>query len=148
MTRLYIGTNENDEVRRRLGFAQSRAVLAAAARFQIPICRLNSRTFALRQSDLEKLIARSAGEVVQNAQLKRRLFPPVGLFGGNWRNHFGQPAQSTFVRHCGGVDAALEPRRHGTDDRARTVRRGHCGRACAPGRIPDTLHGRLWRATE
>jgi hypothetical protein len=52
------------EVRRRLGFAHSRAVLAAAARFQIPICRLNSRTFALRQSDLEKLIARSAGETV------------------------------------------------------------------------------------
>lgn len=51
------------EVRRRLGFAQSRAVLAAAAKFQIPICRLNSRRFALRQSDLEKLIARSAGEI-------------------------------------------------------------------------------------
>jgi hypothetical protein len=51
------------EVRRRLGFAQSRTVLAAAAKFQIPVCRLNSRTFALRQSDLEKLIARSAGEV-------------------------------------------------------------------------------------
>jgi hypothetical protein len=50
------------EVRRRLGFAQSRAVLAAAAKFQIPVCRLNSRTFALRHSDLEKLIARSAGE--------------------------------------------------------------------------------------
>jgi hypothetical protein len=50
------------EVRRRLGFTQSRAVLAAASRFQIPICRLNSRTFALRQSDLEKLIARAAGE--------------------------------------------------------------------------------------
>jgi hypothetical protein len=34
------------EVRRRLGFAQSRAVLAAAARFQIPVCRLtrNSKT--------------------------------------------------------------------------------------------------------
>ena len=51
------------EVRRRLGFAQSRAVLAAAAKFQIPVCRLNSRTFALRQSDLEKLIARLAGEI-------------------------------------------------------------------------------------
>jgi hypothetical protein len=51
------------EVRRRLGFAQSRTVLAAAAKFQIPVCRLNSRTFALRQSDLERLIARSAGEV-------------------------------------------------------------------------------------
>jgi hypothetical protein len=50
------------EVRRRLGFAQSRAVLAAAAKFQTPVCRLNSRTFALRHSDLEKLIARSAGE--------------------------------------------------------------------------------------
>jgi predicted DNA-binding transcriptional regulator AlpA len=52
------------EVCRRLGFANSRAAMAAAARFQIPICRLNSRTFALRQSDLEKLIARSAGETV------------------------------------------------------------------------------------
>jgi predicted DNA-binding transcriptional regulator AlpA len=51
------------EVRRRLGFSQSRTVLAAAAKFRIPICRLNSRTFALRQSDLEKLIARSAGEI-------------------------------------------------------------------------------------
>jgi hypothetical protein len=51
------------EVRRRLGFSQSRTVLAAAARFEIPVCRLNSRTFALRQSDLEKLIARSAGEI-------------------------------------------------------------------------------------
>lgn len=51
------------EVRRRLGFAQSRAVLAAAAKFQIPICRLNARVFALRKSDLEKLIARSAGEI-------------------------------------------------------------------------------------
>jgi hypothetical protein len=51
------------EVRRRLGFSQSRTVLAAAAKFQIPICRLNSRTFALRQSDLEKLIARAAGEI-------------------------------------------------------------------------------------
>jgi hypothetical protein len=51
------------EVRRRLGFAQSRTVLAAAAKFQIPICRLNSRTFALRKTDLEKLIARSAGEI-------------------------------------------------------------------------------------
>jgi hypothetical protein len=51
------------EVRRRLGFAQSRTVLAAAARFEIPVCRLNSRTFALRQSDLEKLIAKSAGEI-------------------------------------------------------------------------------------
>jgi hypothetical protein len=52
------------EVRRRLGLAQSRTVLAAAARFQIPICRLNSRVLALRRSDLEKLIARSAGEAV------------------------------------------------------------------------------------
>ena len=52
------------EVRRRLGFAQSRTVLAAAERFQIPICRLNSRVLALRRSDLEKLIARSAGEAV------------------------------------------------------------------------------------
>ena len=52
------------EVCRRLGFTQSRTVLAAAARFQIPICRLNARVLALRQSDLEKLIARSAGEVV------------------------------------------------------------------------------------
>jgi hypothetical protein len=52
------------EIRRRLGFSQSRTVLAAAAKFQIPICRLNSRTFALRQTDLEKLIARSAGEAV------------------------------------------------------------------------------------
>jgi hypothetical protein len=52
------------ELRRRLGFAHSRAVLAAAARFQIPVCRLNSRIFALRESDLEKLIARSAGETV------------------------------------------------------------------------------------
>jgi hypothetical protein len=51
------------EVRRRLGYEQTRAVIAAAARFQIPICRLNSRTFALKQSDLEKLIARSAGEI-------------------------------------------------------------------------------------
>jgi hypothetical protein len=51
------------EVRRRLGFAQSRAVLAAAKRFEIPICRLNRRVFALRQSDLEKLIARSTGEI-------------------------------------------------------------------------------------
>ena len=51
------------EVRRRLGFAQSRTVLAMAANFQIPVCRLNSRVFALRQSDLEKLIAKSAGEV-------------------------------------------------------------------------------------
>ena len=51
------------EVRRRLGFAQSRAVLAAAEKFQIPICRLNARVFAFRQSDLEKLIARSAGEM-------------------------------------------------------------------------------------
>ena len=51
------------EVRRRLGFSQSRTVLAAAAKFQIPICRLNSRSFALRQSDLEKLIARAAGEI-------------------------------------------------------------------------------------
>jgi hypothetical protein len=50
------------EVRRRLGFAQSRAVLAVAKRFEIPICRLNARVFALRQTDLEKLIARSAGE--------------------------------------------------------------------------------------
>jgi hypothetical protein len=52
------------EVRRRLGFTQSRSVLAAAARFEIPVCRLNSRTFALRQNDLEKLISRSAGEAV------------------------------------------------------------------------------------
>ena len=52
------------EVRRRLGFAQSRAVLAAAEKFQIPVCRLNARVFALRQSDLEKLIARSTGEIV------------------------------------------------------------------------------------
>ena len=51
------------EVRRRLGFAHSRAVLAAAKRFEIPICRLNRRVFALRWSDLEKLIARSAGEI-------------------------------------------------------------------------------------
>lgn len=52
------------EVRRRLGFSQSRTVLAAAAKFQIPVCRLNARVLALRQSDLEKLIARSAGEMV------------------------------------------------------------------------------------
>jgi hypothetical protein len=52
------------EARRRLGFRQSRTVLAAAAKFQIPVCRLNSRVFALRSCDLEKLIARSAGEAV------------------------------------------------------------------------------------
>lgn len=51
------------DVRKALDYSDNRSVRKACKRFSIPIVALNSRVLALRQSDLEKLIARSAGEI-------------------------------------------------------------------------------------